>query len=235
MHKPAITLGRTAGLGAAAAALFGGGYVLKTWYRYGRVPAHARGDTLLDRFMPACEVRERHEIRVAAAADVTYGAALALDLHRSRLVSAIFRGRELLMGVDPSAPALAGSLLAETQALGWRVLAEKPGREIVVGAVTRPWEPDVRFRGLAPEEFVGFNEPGYVKIAWTLAAEPLGPSQSRAVTETRVVATDADARARFRRYWAVMSPGILLIRKLALRRLKTDAERAAVGTFAYPP
>ena len=50
-------------------------------------------------------------------------------------------------------------------------------------------------------------------VRWAWLAAPVWPSQSRAVTETRVVATDADARARFRRYWAAMSPGILLIRK----------------------
>jgi hypothetical protein len=49
------------------------------------------------------------------------------------------------------------------------------------------------------------------------------------------MATDAEARARFRRYWAVTSPGILLIRKLALRLLKADAERVAVGASTYPP
>jgi hypothetical protein len=44
-------------------------------------------------------------------------------------------------------------------------------------------------------------------------------------TETRVATTDAYARERFRRYWAVFSPGILLIRRASLRLVKADAER----------
>ena len=39
--------------------------------------------------------------------------------------------------------------------------------------------------------------------------------------------TDAAARARFRRYWAALSPGILLIRWAMLRRLRAEAERRA--------
>jgi hypothetical protein len=42
---------------------------------------------------------------------------------------------------------------------------------------------------------------------------------------TRAVATDVDARARFRCYWALVSPGISLIRLLSFRPLKRDAER----------
>ncbi len=42
-------------------------------------------------------------------------------------------------------------LLGATLALGWRVLDDVPGRELVVGAVTRPWQANVTFRGIAPE------------------------------------------------------------------------------------
>jgi hypothetical protein len=46
-------------------------------------------------------------------------------------------------------------------------------------------------------------------------------------TETRAVTTDAVARAKFRRYWALASPGIGTIRWLSLRPLKHEAERRA--------
>jgi hypothetical protein len=107
------------------------------------------------------------------------------------------------------------------------VLAEVPDREIVVGAVTRPWEANVVFRALPPEEFAAFSEPGFVKIVWTLRADPVDDLTSVFRTETRAVATDAAARTRFRRYWAFASPGIALIRRLSLRPLKRDAERRA--------
>ena len=94
-------------------------------------------------------------------------------------------------------------------ALGWGVLAEIPGREIVVGAVTRPWMAQVVFRALPPDEFARFHEPGYVKIVWTLRADPIGADESVFRTETRAAATDPSARIKFRRYWSFFSPGIV--------------------------
>jgi hypothetical protein len=94
----------------------------------------------------------------------------------------------------------------------------------VVGAVTQPWEPVVRFHALPPDEFAAFDDPGYAKIVWTLAAEPLGPEESIARTETRVQTTDTMSREHFRRYWAALSPGIVLIRYEALRLVKAEAE-----------
>jgi hypothetical protein len=105
------------------------------------------------------------------------------------------------------------------------VLAEVEGREIVVGAYTQPWHEKVTFHCLPPEEFAAFDEPGYVKIAWTLAAEPLGPQESMFVTRTRVVTTDPESRRKFRLYWAPMSAGIILIRYACLPSVKREAER----------
>jgi hypothetical protein len=107
------------------------------------------------------------------------------------------------------------------------VLADVPEREVVVGAVTKPWEANVTFRALAPDQFAAFSEPGYVKIAWTLRAESIGTTDSIFRTETRAVATDATARAKFRRYWSFLSPGIILIRWAILGPLKSEAERRA--------
>jgi hypothetical protein len=105
------------------------------------------------------------------------------------------------------------------------VLAEVPNREIVVGAVTQPWRAEVEFRGLDPEAFLAFAEPGYAKIAWTFEAIPEDAAASRFRTETRVSTTDPRSRALFRRYWAMLSPGILLIRRQSLKLVKAEAER----------
>jgi hypothetical protein len=86
-------------------------------------------------------------------------------------------------------------------------------------------------------EFTRFDSSGYTKIVWTLAAEPVGPAESVARTETRVVTTDPVSRARFRRYWAVVSPGIQLMRRDGLRLVRDEAERryrALSATAASP-
>jgi hypothetical protein len=215
--------------GAAAAVLAVVGQGAATWYRYGRVTPGAGNDALLDRFMPSYEVRERHEVRVAAPVDVTFAVARELGLSQSPLVRAIFRGRELLMGAtgkrDEAPPR---PLLEEVLSLGWRTLAEEAGREIVVGAVTQPWQSNVIFRGIPSESFAAFAEPEYAKIVWTLAAEPLGPGRSVFRTETRVATTSPSARMKFRRYWAMVSPGVRVIRHEILRLVKREAERRAL-------
>ena len=148
-----------------------------------------------------------------------------LDLDDSPLIRAIFKGREMLLGADANEASRTRGLVAVTKELGWVVLADMPGHEIVMGAVTRPWEPNVVFRGIAPEHFAAFNEPDYVKIVWTLRADAIGDRVSIFRTETRAVATDASARAKFRRYWAFLSPGIILIRRMMLGQVKAEAER----------
>ena len=220
------TVRLAAGAAGAAAGMYGA-YAAATWVRYGHpaAPGEADRDPLLDRFMPVYEVVERHAIRIDAPADATFDAARQADLFDAPLVRAIFKGRELLLGAAAGGRSGRRGLLAEVQALGWLVLAENPGREVVVGAVTKPWEANVTFRGVPPERFASFAEPGFVKIAWTLRADPDGSGGSIFRTETRAVATDADARARFRRYWAFLSPGIILIRRASLAVVKADAER----------
>lgn len=76
-------------------------------------------------------------------------------------------------------------------------------------------------------DFSAFQEPDLVKIAWTLRADPMNGGESIFGTETRAIATDAGARAKFHRYWAFLSPGIILIRWAMLPALKADAERRA--------
>jgi hypothetical protein len=220
-----------AGVVAAGVALAGvsyGAYVARTWLRYGRTDKALPPDPLLDQFLPHPEVRECHEIGVAASASTTYAAAHALAPDQSPVVRAIFRGRELLMGgTHRSEPRQVQPFLAQMLALGWGLLAEVPERKLVFGAVTQPWRADVVFRSLPPEMFANFAEPGYTKIIWTIEVDPLDPVTTVFRTETRVTTTDPDARRRFRRYWAFLSPGILLIRRETLRLVKREAERRA--------
>lgn len=220
-----------AALAAGVAAALGGyaACAAVAWCRYGRVPPRddRRGDDLLDRFMPAFDIVERHQIVIEAPAPLVMAAAREQDLLQLPLVRAIFKAREIAMGATPDSRPQPGGLLAATLALGWGVLAEVPDREIVVGAVTKPWEADVIFRALPPGDFAAFAEPGFVKIVWTLRADPIDDGRTVFRTETRAIATDAAARARFRRYWAFASPGIALIRRLSLGPLRAEAERRA--------
>jgi hypothetical protein len=215
------------GLGVAAAAYAGS--AAHSWYRYGspRPAANDDSDPLLDRFMPAYDVVERHRVRVRASAEITLAAAREQDLLASPVIRAIFKARAVALGSRPDDRARPCPLIPQMLSLGWGVLIDVPDREIVMGAVTRPWEPNPRFRAIGPEQFATFNDPEYVKIVWSLRADPVGAGESMFRTETRAVATDAFARLKFRRYWALVSPGVALIRRASLGPLRAEAERRA--------
>jgi hypothetical protein len=170
---------------------------------------------------------ERHHVRIVAPAEITFSAACNMNLQQSSVVRAIFKGRELILGSELEERPSPLGLVAQAKVWGWGVLAEEPGREIVFGAATQPWLANPVFRALPPDEFKTFHEPGYVKIAWTLRADPIDATTSVFRTETRVAATDPTSRAKFRRYWAFLSPGIILIRWISLGPLKAEAERRA--------
>jgi hypothetical protein len=163
-------------------------------------------------------------VTIAAPADRVFAAASEMNLSRLLLVRAIVKARELILGAASDTTTRPPGLLAYTRSLGWGELASTPGREVVLGAVTRPWESNVQFQPLAPDVFKAFKEPGFVKIVWTLRADPRPDGTCEFRTETRAVATDASARRRFRWYWARFSAGIALIRWLMLRPLKRDVE-----------
>src|SRR5262252_215277 len=93
------TLKWMAGALSVAAGAYAG-YVGVTWLRYGRpAPPHTEDlDPLLDRFMPICDVADRHHIRINAPADVTFLAACDIDLRQSPLARAMFRAREIILG-----------------------------------------------------------------------------------------------------------------------------------------
>jgi hypothetical protein len=238
------------GLLAGGAAIAGAAYATYagiTWYRYGRTKHQVSGeesDSLLDLYMPEYEVAERHHMRVAAPAETTFAATCEMKMSQPGIARALFKTRELVLNFAAAianrefATCSASNQQEQTttefkefvsamKAVGWGVLAEIPGREIVLGAVTQPWVAKPTFRAVRPEEFAAFQEPGYVKIVFTLRADSINASESIARTETRAATTDPVARAKFRRYWALVSPGVILIRHSLLRSVKTEAERRA--------
>ena len=236
------TLGVAAGGLAAGAGLAALGYAAlagSAYTRFGhatRTREKDEEDPALDRFMALYDVVERHHIHVAAPAAVTFGVARDIDLSGSCVVRGMFRGRELMFGSTPAPTGVAEppGIVATALRLGWGVLRDEAGHEIVLGAVTKPWEQNPVFHDLLPRDFAAFAEPDYVKIAWTLRADPLADGTSIFRTETRAIATDVDARAKFRRYWALVSPGVALIRRAMLEPIKREAERLAVCAAEGP-
>jgi len=142
---------------------FGGGIVLGVHrsgvdhYGKAKPPAGDDADALVDRFMPKYEVRGHHKTLVAAPAEVTLSAATELELDRCALVRGIFKAREWILRSEPNQGTLPRGLVQQTKSLGWSLLAERPGRELVMGCATKPWEANPVFRTLRADEFAAFR------------------------------------------------------------------------------
>ena len=225
--KSHLLLNSTAGFFGAATLAYAG-YVATSWLQYGRFLTGAPVNPLLDRFLPQFEIDEKWEEEVKAPVEVTHAAALQFNLLRSPISRLIFRTRELLLGGRHEKSEAAKPFREAAREIGWVILSEVPGRSIVFAAVTKPWESNPHFIGLGPEEFKAFNDPGFVKIIFSIETDPLMLYTSVFRTCTRVATTDREARRRFRLYWAFLSVGIRIIRREILRLVKSEAERKAV-------
>ena len=177
----------------------------------------------LDAWIPRPDVRERHELRVRAPAALVFETAANLDLQSIGLVRTIFAMRERLLGARKVERKPQG-FFAEMQAIGWTCLERREGALLVGGAACQPWLADVVFHPIPSERFAGWSEPDHVKIAWTLETEAPEPERTRLASETRVVATDDRARARFMAYWRWARFGIVTIRWLLLPAIRREAE-----------
>ena len=187
---------------------------------------------LIDRFMPAPDVREEHHIDIHAPADLVMDAATTFDMQSLPLVHGLIWLRGKLMGA-PSSPRAATRLIEELQSLGWQVLA-RTADDVVLGVTAQPWHGDPQFRGISPDRFREFHQPGVVKLAVSLEATALGPTRTRLTTETRVAATSAAAMLAFAAYWRKVRPGIVLIRLAMLRAVRRQAEAAYEGNVQCP-
>lgn len=190
---------------------------------------------LIERYLPRYDVTEVHEIQVDAPPAVAYEAIRTADIS-DPLITALFSIREFpnrlaqrLRGAPakPSLRALTFADMARPE-MGFVLLAEDPGVEFVVGSVGRFWKRDYGWHRISPANFVGFREPGYAKLVVEFSVWPTGLGGSVVRYEARTATTDEVARKRFRRYWRVIRPGVAVVMKRALQRIKAEAERHCV-------
>lgn len=213
-------------------ALAGAGYATTaamTWLCFGRKRRHEEEKSILDDFLAQYQIIERYRVDVDAPAETAFAAAARLSLEDSGFIRAIFRTRERLMGSKPISSEIHRGLVEQAILWGWGVLYEAPGKEILFGAVTQPWIARPLLQALRPEEFAEFSEPGFVKIAWSLKVYAVDEKRSVLSTETRATTTDDMSRVRFRRYWSLVMPGTVVIRKVALCQARRQAESMVAG------
>ncbi len=191
----------------------------------------------LDVIMPRYQFHERHTLAVAAdprAADCAIRTVTAHEIRFYRALTAIRRlgrrGPESLL----DAPAGASMLTLATRT-GFHVLADEPGREIVLGvalpvsdSAQQSARAAVRAHGKRPYLI---DVEGYATAVLNFRVTTDGNGGSLVSTETRVFAPDAATRRRFARYWRMILPGSALIRREWLAAIRRRAE----GECGAPP
>jgi hypothetical protein len=186
----------------------------------------------IDRFLPEFDVTEVVEFHVDAPPAVTYEAILDTDL-RDPVIDALFAVREITQRLrrrwrgdaSPARGPVTFRSMDVSAGPGWTRLADETGVEFVIGSVGRFWKSDYGGRPIAAEDFAAFREPGYAKLAIALSVRPLGAVGTLLRYEARTATTDDKARRAFRRYWRVIRPGVALVMRRAVGRIRREAER----------
>jgi uncharacterized protein YndB with AHSA1/START domain len=202
----------------------------RTWARLrDHLEAEGNVPSVLDRYLPEFDVRERHTRVLRADPDAVRAAVLHTDLTtiptvRALLVLRAFPGRVRVRLGGDAAPVPPPFTLADMPRAGWTALAEGQD-EIAFGTLTRPWKIGAEAPLKADREsFAAFSAPGYAKVAFSIRADPYDGCRTQMTTETRVTTTDPVSRRRFAAYWVVIGPFSALIRRLALRSIAMHVE-----------
>lgn len=199
--------------------------------------ARPRDVMLIDSYLPEYDVSERHHTRVTASREETYAALRTADLANAPMARMLLALRALPGAFAHGLPGVRtlwsrGSepiTLSTFFERGFRVLAEQPPTELVIGLEGRFWRPtgnlctppESAFRARAPA-------PGTARGVWNFHLRACADGTTELTTETRVQCADASARRRFLPYWYAIRPASGMIRHAMLREIRRSAESAMV-------
>lgn len=196
------------------------------------VPALVPESLIVDRELPRFDVRLAEHAIVDADIATTWQALLAFDLlqvHTPLLDAAFWlRGLPAKLGGRelPEPPRL---VLGEAggDMPGWLVLGSDPDHEFALGAVGRFWTPTTVWHDVTPEEFAGFDDPGWGRIAVSFSLRAYGEHRTLLTYECRTVTHDAESRRAFARYWRIIRPFVGHIMRATLRSVAVAAREEA--------
>ena len=178
----------------------------------------------LDRLLPDYQFVERHKTLVRASRQEVWRALHEVQPSEMALTRILFGVRTLparLAGARREGPH--GPWLPSLLRSGFKVMAETPEQELVLGTSGRFWELRARPR---PQP-----DPGGAVAAMDFRLEET-QGGTLLTTETRVAVEDRAARRRFAFYWVVIRIGSGVIRRDLLHAMRRRAERGSLGSQA---
>jgi len=185
---------------------------------------------IIETQLPRYDVAIAEHRLVDATPAATFAAARELDFLtvRTPLLSAAMWLRGLPDQLHRRAPAPPAKLsLAEGVGLpGWLSLGVRPDSEVAFGAVGKFWQPTIEWRDVPVDEFAGFAEPGWGKIACNFAVRAYGSGRTLLTYECRTATTDPAARRKFARYWWLIRPFVAHIMRATVATIAANAARS---------
>jgi hypothetical protein len=173
----------------------------------------------LDSAMPEYDHSEFHEIVVDSPPERVWLALKELRFEHVPWIERLMRIRQM---AAPRVKTRSGVILDALMrpGSGFFLVDQRPGSEIVMGMVGRPWANDVvRPSGTSLNDF---REPESVRIAINFLVLPAG-AQTRISTETRIVGVDTAGSRKFTRYWRLVYPGSAIMRHVWLQAIARQA------------
>jgi hypothetical protein len=201
-----------------------------------RAPRPPVGETpreaAIDRFLPVADIVETRHVVVDVPPAAAHAALHKLDFADipSPLVRALMRiGLRAMNRARRrlgKAPLPRRFTLENLEQFGRILLADEPGKEIVIGAIARPGDVESMFVRRTPADFIGFDCPGHIKAVASFQTQPHGAHQTLLTYETRIRATDTDARRKLFAMDRLTAPLSRLVMARVLRFIESSAELA---------
>lgn len=192
-----------------------------------------RSAHVIDGIMPAPHLRDVHQERVRGSARDVYAAIRQVTPAEVRGLVPLMAARGYRVGREDRAM-LRQPLLRLLPHADFVLLGERPGKEIVIGAIGQFWaNRSVPLRSRS--QYAAHRDPRQVRLAISVRVVDLGDNWSRVVTETRAVCPDLQNRRTFDMYWRLTYPGNAAVRGQWLAAVRRRTERSqTTGSIPSP-
>jgi hypothetical protein len=180
---------------------------------------------LIDSFAPKPDTVETHRITISALPGSVYRALWTADLGDSLTIKLLLGLRSLPEFAAHPSRSLPQNEKITLQTLidaGFGVLAEQPGKEIVLGVTGRFWRPTGNLSPFHREDFDAPVPRGLARAVWNFSVTGTAGGETILTTETRVICGDR-SRRKFRAYWFFVRPFSGLIRRIMLKKVRKTA------------
>lgn len=193
---------------------------------------------LIEKFLPVFDVVVTERLVIEADRASVFEAARDLDFMtvRTPLLAASLLVRDVparLSGKAVPSPRQLRLASGDPGLPGWVYLGDRPGREVLFGAVGKFWQPNIEWRDVPAEDFAAFGEPGWGKIACQFLVTDNGADRCCLTYECRTATTDHEAARQMARYWWLIRPFVAHIMRATLRTVAaSECDRRRRGVHS---